>query len=115
MNNFNPARAYGIVFGVIIGTLISVVLLMSINRNRSLRTEYDEMQKKARGEAYMYGFFTVLVLEVLLGLAETFGPLPMEPLVSRLPLTATCRPTTDAFRMDRRLSRRLRVRIRGRH
>jgi len=83
MNNFNPARAYGIVFGVIIGTLISVVLLMSINKNRSLRTEYDEMQKKARGEAYMYGFFTVLVLEVLLGLAETFGPLPMEPLVSR--------------------------------
>lgn len=83
MNNFNPARAYGIVFGVIIGTLISVLLLMSINKNRSLRTEYDEMQKKARGEAYMYGFFTVLVLEVLLGLAETFGPLPMEPLVSR--------------------------------
>lgn len=83
MNSYNPARVYGIIFGIIIGTLISVLLLMSINKNHSLRTEYDEMQKKARGEAYMYGFFTVLVMEVLLGLAETFGPLPMEPLVSR--------------------------------
>lgn len=83
MNNYNPARAYGLIFGIIIGTLLSVLLLMYVNKNRSLRTEYDEMQKKARGEAYMYGFFTVLVLEVLLGLAETFGPLPMEPMVSR--------------------------------
>ena len=39
MNNYNPARAYGIIFGIIIGTLLSVLLLMSINKNRSLRTE----------------------------------------------------------------------------
>ena len=83
MNNYNPAKTYGLIIGIVIGALISVALIISINKNHSLRTEYDEMQKKARGEAYMYGFFSVLVLEALLGVAESFGPLPMEPLVSR--------------------------------
>lgn len=75
------AEAIGILTGVVVGVICSLFILRSINKNHKLRTEYDEMQKRVRGEAYMYGFFALVFYEALLGLAEIITKLPVDPLV----------------------------------
>lgn len=80
MTASSSPKAYGLIMGLLAGVMITLALLRYINKNRRLRTEYDEMQKIARGEAYMYGFYTLLASEAILGIAKCFGPLPMEPI-----------------------------------
>lgn len=79
MTVYSSAKAYGLILGLIAGVMITLALLKYINKNRGLRTEYDEMQKIARGEAYMYGFFALIAAEAIFGIAKCFGPLPLEP------------------------------------
>ena len=79
MTVYSNAKAYGLILGLIAGVMITLALLKYINKNRGLRTEYDEMQKIARGEAYMYGFFALIAAEAIFGIAKCFGPLPLEP------------------------------------
>ncbi|MBR2760739.1 MAG: hypothetical protein IKD66_06160 [Solobacterium sp.] len=74
----NP-KAFALIMGLLTGVMITLALLRYVNKNRRLRTEYDEMQKIARGEAYMYGFYTLIAAEAILGIAKCFGPLPMDP------------------------------------
>lgn len=81
MNSGNEFKALGLLAGVAFGVLVTLVLLRLINKNRSLKTEYDEMQQMVRGRAYMYGFYTILVFEAIMGIVETIGPIPAEPLV----------------------------------
>lgn len=75
----NP-KAFALIMGLLTGVMITLALLRYVNKNRRLRTEYDEMQKIARGEAYMYGFYTLIAAEAILGIAKCFGPLPMDPI-----------------------------------
>ena len=79
MTASSSPKAYGLIMGLLAGVMITLALLRYINKNRRLRTEYDEMQKIARGEAYMYGFYTLIAAEAILGIAKCFGPLPMDP------------------------------------
>ena len=67
--------------GVFTGVIVSLFIIRFFNKNHSFRTEYDEMQKKVRGEAYMYGFYALIIYEALLAFAETVISIPADPLV----------------------------------
>ena len=77
----NEFYTYGILTGVLVGAIASVFILRSITKDHALRTKYDEMQKRIRGDAYMYGFYTMVFCEALLSLAELFVTIPADPLV----------------------------------
>jgi len=55
------AEFIGIICGATIGLIISVIVLTVCNRNKKVKTEYDERQKAIRGKSYMYGFYTAVI------------------------------------------------------
>lgn len=77
----NPFYAYGILIGVLVGVILSLFLIRGFNKNHSMRTEYDEMQKRVRGDAYMYGFYAMIAFEALIAFVELFITIPADPLV----------------------------------
>lgn len=81
MNTYNYGKLMGMAFGLVIGLLLVGVILIIINKNRRMRTEYDEMQKKVRGEAYCIAFYTVMIIEGILCFVTTAVEVPMEPIV----------------------------------
>ena len=81
MNTYNYGKLMGMAFGLVIGLLLVGVILIIINKNRRMRTEYDEMQKKVRGEAYCIAFYTVIIIEGILCFVTTAVEVPMEPIV----------------------------------
>ena len=62
---YNEARMFGVATGVAVGLVLALVIVRTVNRDRKLRTEYDEMQKLARGQAYKYAFYAVMIYEAL--------------------------------------------------
>ena len=60
------ARNLGILVGIIVGIILTFVILKAINKDGKSKTKYDERQQRARGEAYKYGFFTVLIANALM-------------------------------------------------
>ena len=70
MNIFKSA---GVAVGLVIGLIIAVIILKAANTNRKAKTEYDERQKEIRGRAYMYAFYTVIVLECVMMLIDIGG------------------------------------------
>ncbi len=81
MDMYNNGRLMGMAFGLVIGLLLVGVIMIIINKNRRLRTEYDEMQKKVRGEGYCIAFYTVMIIEGILCFLTTAIEIPMEPIV----------------------------------
>jgi len=72
----NIYSSFGVVIGLIVGLIIAVICFKYANTNHKAKTEYDERQKVIRGQAYMYGFYTVLVFECLM-LVISIGRLPL--------------------------------------
>ena len=70
MNTYNTAKSIGIVAGIIIGLIIVVFILRYTNKDKALRTEYDEMQKIVRLRGYKYAFYTVIILEAVLAVCS---------------------------------------------
>ncbi len=70
---------YILIFGIVVGAIISIVAFSSMNKDKKLRTKYDERQKIARGKSYMYGFYAMVFTEALmillsvLDLTKVFG------------------------------------------
>ncbi len=54
-----------LIMGIMVGLLISAVLVIFANKDKHIKTEYDERQKIAKGKSYTYGFYTILISEVL--------------------------------------------------
>lgn len=52
--------------GIIVGLLICVLLFIFANKNHKVKTEYDERQKAIMGKSYTYGFWGMLITEVIL-------------------------------------------------
>ena len=46
-----------LVLGIMVGVILVVIFLRFINRDKKLKTEYDERQKSVRGRSYMYAFY----------------------------------------------------------
>ena len=78
---FELGRSVGLAVGVLVGLVIAVILLRYMNKDRKVRTEYDEMQKAIRNHGYMYGFYTILIFEAILCLVPSFVRIPAEPII----------------------------------
>ena len=68
----------GIICGIAIVVLVTFLMRRLSHDNAS--TKYDEMQERARGIAYKYAFWTVAMIEALLGvleLAEFYEKFPL--------------------------------------
>ena len=78
---FELGRSVGLAVGVLVGLVIAVILLRYMNKDRKVRTEYDEMQKAIRNQGYMYGFYTILIFEAILCLVPSFVRIPAEPII----------------------------------
>ena len=81
MNSYSTGRTIGLMIGITIGLIVSVLVLKTINRNRKMRTEYDEMQKAIRNNGYRYAFYTVMILEALMCVLSSSTELPVHPMV----------------------------------
>jgi len=82
MDAYSLGKATGVVFGLLLGVLIVVVLTRFANKNRKLKTDYDERQEIARGKGFKVAFYSMVgysVINLILALADL--PLPMEPAV----------------------------------
>ena len=65
-------KSAGLAFGIMIGLILAIALILISNNNRKVRTEYDERQLRVRGDAYRYAFYSVIICEVIL-LILAFG------------------------------------------
>ena len=81
MDAYNAGRMTGMAVGVMVGIILIVILLKFINKDKSLRTEYDEMQNLTRLRGYKYAFYTVLGVEAVLCFVTSFIDIPAEPIV----------------------------------
>ncbi len=59
------AQGTGVAVGIAVGIVIVLVLMRVWNKDGRMKTRYDEMQQKIRGQAYKYAFWTVLIGEVI--------------------------------------------------
>ena len=59
-------KGTGYAVGIIVGIVITLFLIRIWNKDGKMKTRYDEMQEKARGKAYMYGFWTIMSCEAIL-------------------------------------------------
>lgn len=60
--------------GIVVGILVGVGLVALLFKLRIVDVTFDERQERARGQAYKYGFFTLLGCLVLYGLSDAaFG------------------------------------------
>ena len=62
----NLFKSAGMAVGIVIGLIVAAALILAANNNRKIKTEYDERQLRVRGDAYRYGYYTVVVCEVIL-------------------------------------------------
>ncbi|MCR5107253.1 MAG: hypothetical protein K6B28_03745 [Lachnospiraceae bacterium] len=69
----NNSQGSAIVLGLFIGILIVIVLIKTWNKDGRLKTQYDEMQEKARGLAYKYAFWTIVFVEAVMIVLMSFG------------------------------------------
>ena len=72
---------WGITIGIIVGLIIVVFLLRWFNRDRNLKTEYDERQQQIRGQAYKIAFYALVIFEAFIGILSIGIDLPAEPFV----------------------------------
>lgn len=69
----------GVVVGIIFGLILCVVLFRFANKDKKIKTEYDERQKEIRGKGYTIGFYTLvglLAVESLWSMSGNSFPLP---------------------------------------
>ncbi|MBQ7587323.1 MAG: hypothetical protein IJT37_04785 [Lachnospiraceae bacterium] len=72
-------KGAGFVIGLIVGIILVMVLIKMANKDRRIKTEYDERQEKIRGKAYKYAFYTMIYYQVILiGLSFAELSLPID-------------------------------------
>ena len=62
----NIFKSAGVAVGIVFGLILAIALIMIANKNRKIKTEYDERQLRVRGDAYRYAYYTVVIWEVFL-------------------------------------------------
>lgn len=68
----------GLIFGVVFGLLLVILLLKITKKDGSIKCKFDERQEMARGRAFKYGFFTLMICNVVYALLdESFSVLPV--------------------------------------
>ncbi len=82
MDAYNIGKLIGVLCGFVLGIVLVVIIARICNRNRKMKTEYDERQMILRGRGYRWGFYAMLIyaaLNVVLGATEI--EVPAEPAV----------------------------------
>ena len=82
MSEYSIGKLVGSLVGFVIGIVLVLIVSKFANKNRKVKTEYDERQKVLRGEGYKYGFYAMAIyaaLNTILGIADC--ALPVEPSV----------------------------------
>ena len=75
----NAKASVGMAIGLMVGLVIAVILLKIANKDHKAKTQYDERQEMIKGRGYMYGFYTMMFMEVVVMLLEMSGiELPIE-------------------------------------
>ena len=65
--------------GVMCGIVLGILLMKVINKNRKIKTEYDERQEIVRGKGYMLGFYTLVAYVGIMSVLGFGGiSMPME-------------------------------------
>ena len=75
----NVGLAIGFTIGLIAGLILVGVLLKFANKDKKIKTEYDERQKEIRNKGYVIGFYTLIILMAVEALWSIFGiefPMP---------------------------------------
>lgn len=75
----NIFKSAGVAVGIVFGLILAIALIMIANKNRKIKTEYDERQLRVRGDAYRYAYYTVVIWEVILlvlAVGEFHPPVP---------------------------------------
>ena len=60
----------GTITGVILGLIIAAILLRFAKKDKKEKFTYDERQKAARGEAYKFAFFTLVIYNAAYGIID---------------------------------------------
>lgn len=68
----------GMLTGITFGIVLAVLLIALCNKDRKIKTEYDERQQQVRGKGFKYAFFTVfgaIIVLIVLKAAEVAIPI----------------------------------------
>ena len=71
--------AMAVVIGLMVGAVICLIMFRFVNKDKKIKTEYDERQKELRGIGYTIGFYSMVAyfaVESLLSIAGIVLPLP---------------------------------------
>ncbi len=71
--NMSQGMAIGMIAGLLVGLILVVILLKYANKDKKVKTEYDERQKEIKNKGYVCGFYTMVALlavESILSVAE---------------------------------------------
>ena len=60
----------GVFFGLMVGLLVGIAFIMFLFKKKVLDMHFDERQERARGKAFQYGFFTLLIAAYAYGLSD---------------------------------------------
>lgn len=70
MDHYHAGAALGISVGILAGLFVIVLLF----KKKVLDMHFDERQERARGKAFQYGFFTLLIAVYVYGVSDVmFG------------------------------------------
>ncbi|MBP5385090.1 MAG: hypothetical protein J6Y57_08985 [Lachnospiraceae bacterium] len=80
MDAYSLGKMTGVTAGLLIGFLVVAVIAVICNKNRKLKTQYDERQQIARGKGFRFGFYSMIAWAVINEILA-FGAieLPIEP------------------------------------
>ena len=73
MDSYSIGKATGLAFGIAVGLLICVILFRYMNRDKKLRTKYDERQEAVRGKGYTFGFWGCMAGAALVMILDCGG------------------------------------------
>ena len=61
---------FGLLAGVLVGALVGVGIVALLFKLKVMDLTFDERQERARGQAYKYGFWTLVVCLLLYGFSD---------------------------------------------
>lgn len=83
MDAYSIGKTVGVLTGFVVGLVIVVIIAVICNKNRKVKTQYDERQQIIRGKGYHYAFYAIMIfaaLNVVLSLAGLELPVVPEVL-----------------------------------
>ena len=63
-------HSLGYIFGLLVGILVGVGIVALLFKLKVMDLTFDERQERARGQAYKYGFWTLLTCLLLYGFSD---------------------------------------------